>query len=157
MLALFKNRAGRACQGKFSNQNPFHLIERILVVSPVMEPGGLGAGMVGHLLNHFEFSAITQIFGDPGGPKRVAANVFGGCTDPNCPHEQAFFTDREIENISHVNRVLAAIGKDLNQIARNLIQAKLLGLPLSKNDILTFHGISELKSKIVFNSSFTKD
>ena len=57
-------------------------------------------------------------------------------------------TDREIEIVSHVNRALAALGRNLNQIARNMNRAELTGLPLSKNDILTLHAIFELKSQI---------
>lgn len=126
-------------------------------MTPVIQPSSLGACIVSHLLGHFKFATVAQTRGDTGGSKRVAANVFGGCTDSNCPHGRACFTDREIENISHANPVLTAIGKNLNQIARNMNWAKLSGLPLLKNDILTFHGISELKSKILLNAFSADD
>ena len=57
-------------------------------------------------------------------------------------------TDREIESVSHAHRGLAALGRNLNQIARSMSRSELTYLPLSKNDILTLHGISELKSQI---------
>ena len=62
--------------------------------------------------------------------------------------DEPVLTDREIEIISHANRQLAALGRNLNQIARSMNRAELTHLPLSREDILTLHGISELKSQI---------
>ena len=55
------------------NQNPLDLVERDLVVASVVEPGGAGGFVVGHLLRHFEFAPVPQILRDAGGAEAVAA------------------------------------------------------------------------------------
>ena len=41
---------------------------------PVVEAGGAGAFVVGHLLGDFEFAAVAEVFGDAGGAEAVAAD-----------------------------------------------------------------------------------
>ena len=41
----------------------------------VVEAGGEGAFVVGHLLGDFEFAAVAEVFGDAGGAKTVAADL----------------------------------------------------------------------------------
>ena len=57
-------------------------------------------------------------------------------------------TDREIEIVSYANRALAALGRNLNQIARSMNRAELTYLPLSEKEKLTLKGIAELKGQI---------
>jgi hypothetical protein len=57
-----------------SNHDPLDLIERDLIVAPVIEAGGARALMVGHLLRDFELAAVAQVFGDAGGAEGVIAD-----------------------------------------------------------------------------------
>src|ERR1035438_7648043 len=57
-----------------SNQNPLYLVERDLVVAPVIEARGPGALVVRHLLRHFELPAIAQNSVMPIAPKASAAH-----------------------------------------------------------------------------------
>lgn len=58
------------------------------------------------------------------------------------------FTEPEIEAVSFANRQLAAIGRNLNQIARSMNRAELIGIGFNKEEILTLEGIQLLKSQI---------
>lgn len=57
-------------------------------------------------------------------------------------------TEREAEAVSFANRELAAVGRNLNQIARSMNRAELIGVNFSKDEILTLQGISLLNKKI---------
>ena len=57
-------------------------------------------------------------------------------------------TEREAEAVSFANRELAAVGRNLNQIARSMNRAELIGVNFSKDEILTLQGISILNKKI---------
>lgn len=58
------------------------------------------------------------------------------------------FTEPEIEAVSFANRQLAALGRNLNQIARSMNRAELIGVGFNKEEILTLEGIQLLKSQI---------
>ena len=62
--------------------------------------------------------------------------------------DEPVLTDREIEIVSHANRQLAALGRNLNQIARSMNRAELIGVGFNKEEILTLEGIQLLKSQI---------
>ena len=62
--------------------------------------------------------------------------------------DEPVLTDREIEIVSYANRALAALGRNLNQIARSMNRAELTYLPLSEKEKLTLEGITELKGQI---------
>ena len=47
--------------------NPLDLLERDLVIAPIVELGRARAFMRGHLLRVFEETAVHQLDGDPGG------------------------------------------------------------------------------------------
>ena len=70
--------SGTACCGKASpwvlDLDPLHLIEGNLVTGSVVEFGGAGGLVGGDGLGVFERSAIFEVGGDAGGPKRVAAH-----------------------------------------------------------------------------------
>lgn len=57
-------------------------------------------------------------------------------------------TEREAEAVRFANRELAAVGRNLNQIARSMNRAELIGANFSKDEILTLHGISLLNKKV---------
>ena len=57
-------------------------------------------------------------------------------------------TEKEIEVVSFANRELAAVGRNLNQIARSMNRAELIGVNFKKDEILTLEGIAVLKQKI---------
>lgn len=57
-------------------------------------------------------------------------------------------TEREAEAVRFANRELAAVGRNLNQIARAMNRAELIGANFSKDEILTLHGISLLNKKV---------
>lgn len=57
-------------------------------------------------------------------------------------------TEKEIEVVSFANRELAAVGRNLNQIARSMNRAELIGVNFTKDEILTLEGIAVLKQKI---------
>jgi hypothetical protein len=57
------------------NQYPLHLIQRHLIVAPVIQPGGARRFMIGHALRDFELAAVAQVLGDPRRTKRVIANL----------------------------------------------------------------------------------
>lgn len=57
-------------------------------------------------------------------------------------------TEKEIEIVSFANRELAAVGRNLNQIARSMNRAELIGVNFTKDEILTLEGIAVLKQKI---------
>lgn len=57
-------------------------------------------------------------------------------------------TDKELEVVSWSNRELAAIGRNLNQIARSMNRAELVGENFKKDEVLTLEGIREVDAKI---------
>ncbi len=57
-------------------------------------------------------------------------------------------TDKEIEVVSWANRELAAVGRNLNQIARSMNRAELVGENFKKDEVLTLEGIREVDAKI---------
>ncbi|MBS1943299.1 MAG: plasmid mobilization relaxosome protein MobC [Bacteroidetes bacterium] len=57
-------------------------------------------------------------------------------------------TEKEVEAVSYANRELAAVGRNLNQIARSMNRAELIGVNFSKDEILTLQGIEVLKKRI---------
>lgn len=57
-------------------------------------------------------------------------------------------TEREAEAVSFSNRELAAVGRNLNQIARAMNRAELIGVNFSKDEVLTLQGIALLSKKI---------
>ena len=59
-----------------SYPDPFDLVEGDLVQAAVVEAGGAGAFVVGHLLGDFQLAAVAQVFGDAGGPEAVATDWF---------------------------------------------------------------------------------
>src|SRR5271154_531390 len=63
-----------------SQNNALDLIERDLVVAPIVELGRACALVCCHLLGVFEQAAIKQIDGDAGGPEAVAADA---CQEPD--------------------------------------------------------------------------
>ena len=58
-IIAFPFRPGRAGHRRNSDQYALHFIEADLVVAPVVDAGGPGALMVGHLLRHFELAAVA--------------------------------------------------------------------------------------------------
>ena len=72
----YRWRSDRSLQpsGGASNQDPLPLIKRGLVVAPVVDAGGAGGFVVGHLLGDRVFATVVQIFGDPGGSKAMGAD-----------------------------------------------------------------------------------
>ena len=60
---------------RISNQYPLDLIERDLIVAPVVEAGGSRALVIGHLLRDLELAAVAQVLGDAGGAEGVAADL----------------------------------------------------------------------------------
>jgi hypothetical protein len=56
--------------------------------------------------------------------------------------------DTEIEVVSWANRELAAVGRNLNQIARSMNRAELIGENFKKDEQLTLEGIREVDAKI---------
>lgn len=57
-------------------------------------------------------------------------------------------TDKEVEVVGWANRELAAVGRNLNQIARSMNRAELVGENFKKDEVLTLEGIREVDSKI---------
>lgn len=57
-------------------------------------------------------------------------------------------TDKEVEVVAWANRELAAVGRNLNQIARSMNRAELVGENFKKDEVLTLEGIREVDSKI---------
>lgn len=57
-------------------------------------------------------------------------------------------TDKEIEVVSWANRELAAVGRNLNQIARSMNAAELIGKNLSPDEQLTLEGVHQVDGKI---------
>src|SRR5271167_545228 len=57
-----------------SNQNPLDLIEADLVVASVVEAGGAGAFVVGHLLRDFQLAAVPKVLGNAGSAEGMAAD-----------------------------------------------------------------------------------
>ena len=53
------------------NQYPLHLIQRHLIVAPVIQPGRARGFRVRHALRNLELAAVAQVLGDPGRTKRV--------------------------------------------------------------------------------------
>jgi hypothetical protein len=60
-----------------SIHHPFDFIESHGVVAAVVEAGGAGGFVAGHLLSDFEFAAVLQVGGDAGGAEAMT-------TDPGC-------------------------------------------------------------------------
>ena len=54
--------------------NALDLLEADLIVAAVIEAGGAGALVVGHLLGDLELAAVLEVFGDAGGAKGVVAD-----------------------------------------------------------------------------------
>ena len=85
-LAFFRSRErdsrgwerclSAASEGKGgADKDALDLVERDLVGAAVVEAGGAGAFVVGHLLGDFEFAAIAEVFGDAGDAEVVAADL----------------------------------------------------------------------------------
>lgn len=60
------------------NQYPLHLIQRHLIVAPVIQPGGARRFVIRHALRNLELAAVAQVLGDPGRPERVIADLRAG-------------------------------------------------------------------------------
>jgi hypothetical protein len=58
-----------------SESNPLDLIEFDLIVAPVIESGGSGRLVAGHLLRDLQLAAVLQVGGDPGGAEAVGADL----------------------------------------------------------------------------------
>ena len=58
-----------------SDHDPLDLIERHLILAPVVEPGRPSALVVGHLLRDLELAAVPRVLGNPGPPERMAADL----------------------------------------------------------------------------------
>jgi len=58
-----------------SDHDPFDLVEGNVVAAPVVEAGGAGRLVVGHLLGDFELAAVLEIGGNAGGAEGVAADL----------------------------------------------------------------------------------
>ena len=57
-------------------------------------------------------------------------------------------TDQEVEVVSWANRELAAVGRNLNQIARSMNRAELIGESFTKNEVLTLEGINQVNANV---------
>lgn len=57
-------------------------------------------------------------------------------------------TDQEVEVVSWANRELAAVGRNLNQIARSMNRAELIGESFSKDEVLTLDGINQVNANV---------
>ena len=57
-------------------------------------------------------------------------------------------TDQEVEVVSWANRELAAVGRNLNQIARSMNRAELIGESFSKDEVLTLEGINQVNASV---------
>lgn len=57
-------------------------------------------------------------------------------------------TDKEVEVVSWANRELAAVGRNLNQIARSMNRAELIGESFSKDEVLTLEGINQVNANV---------
>src|ERR1700733_7782478 len=57
-----------------SIHHPLNLIERHRIVAPVVEARGAGRFVAGHLLGHFELTAILEVGGDARGAEAVAGD-----------------------------------------------------------------------------------
>jgi hypothetical protein len=60
------------------NQYPLYLIQRHLIVAPVIQPRGARRFMIRHALRDLELATVAQVLGDPGRTERVIANL---CAD----------------------------------------------------------------------------
>ena len=72
-----------------SNNDPLDLIEADLVVAAIVEPRGARALMVGHLLRHFELTAVPQVFRDPRGAEGVTADLCAHAGGLGAPADHA--------------------------------------------------------------------
>lgn len=52
---------------------PFDLVKSDAVIAAVVEAGGTGGLMAGHLLGNFKLAAVLQVSGNAGGPEAMAA------------------------------------------------------------------------------------
>ena len=50
--------------------------------------------------------------------------------------------------MSWANRELAAVGRNLNQIARSMNRAELIGESFSKDEVLTLEGINQVNASV---------
>ena len=57
-------------------------------------------------------------------------------------------TDQEVEVVSWANRELAAVGRNLNQIARSMNRAELIGESFTKDEVLTLEGINQVNASV---------
>ncbi len=56
------------------NGDPFHLVQRNLILPPVVELGGPWGLVVGDVLRRLERAAVLQVGGDAGGAEGVVAD-----------------------------------------------------------------------------------
>ena len=64
-----------------------HLIERDLVVAPIIQFSRARALVRRHLLRVFEQTAVEQLDGDSGRPERVTAELRGDPGGERAPHD----------------------------------------------------------------------
>ena len=71
-----------------SDEDPLDVIEADVVGAPIVEPGGPGVGMVGHLARLFQRAAIFEVGSDAGTPKGMVADRRGdaGALGPAAHH-----------------------------------------------------------------------
>ena len=89
--ARFRHRRPRLSPQPCSDPDPLDLIEGDGLAAPVVEPGGLGVGVPGHLLRLLELRiGVLEIGGDAGAAEGVVAHHrldAGGARAP--PHRRA--------------------------------------------------------------------
>src|SRR3954466_9446244 len=57
------------------DHNPFHLMQRNLIPTPVVQPGGAGRFMGRNLLRHFQPAAVLEVSRNAGGAKGMAPDL----------------------------------------------------------------------------------
>ena len=60
------------------DKNPLHLIQRHLIIAPVIQAGGARGFVIRHALRDLELTAVPEVLGDPGGTERVIADLRAG-------------------------------------------------------------------------------
>ena len=75
-LARFRGRL-KTVGTKRSDVDPLDLVERDLVVQPVVELGGAGGLVPRDPCRDLEVAAVSQVLGDPGAAKAVGADLGG--------------------------------------------------------------------------------
>ena len=62
-----------------SDDDPFDFVQVDLVGAPVVEAGGPGRLVVGHLLSDLQLAAVAKVLGDAGSAEAAAADA---CANP---------------------------------------------------------------------------